>query len=119
MEIEQEVGLEPVSPTGQYLSNSVLSLCIISVIESQVPLDDSQAMPLLKDVFLPINPRFSSIMVKDKNGEKKWKKVEVKLKDHMKVPIFPTGMSEKFYSNCLDVYLSNLAMEQLPQNQPL
>ncbi|KDP24112.1 hypothetical protein JCGZ_25769 [Jatropha curcas] len=119
METEQEVILEPVSPTGQYLSNSVLSLCIISVVESQVPIDDSQAMSLLKDVFLPINPRFSSVMVMNKDGEKRWKKVEVQLKDHIKVPIFPTGMSTKFYSDCLDDYLSNLAMETLPQDQPL
>lgn len=64
MEIEQEVAMsEPVSPAGQYLSSSILSLSIIAVLESEVPIDDSQTMSLLKDVFLPINPRFSSVMV--------------------------------------------------------
>lgn len=63
MELEEDEELEPVSPTGQYLNSSVLSLSVLSILESEVPIDDSQAMSLLKDVFLPINPRFSSIMV--------------------------------------------------------
>jgi hypothetical protein len=32
-------------------------------LELEVPFDDSLAIPLLNDLFLPINPRFSSIMV--------------------------------------------------------
>jgi hypothetical protein len=57
-------GLEPVSPTGQYFNSSALSISIIAVLESEVPINDENAMSLLKDVFLPINPRFSSIMVR-------------------------------------------------------
>lgn len=62
---EEEEGevTAPVSPTGQYFNSSVLSICILAVLESEVPIDDSLTMTLLKDVFLPINPRFSSIMV--------------------------------------------------------
>ncbi|KAH7859372.1 hypothetical protein Vadar_000204 [Vaccinium darrowii] len=52
----------PVSPTGQYFNSSVLQLSILAVLESEIPMDDSLAMTLLRDVFLPINPRFSSIM---------------------------------------------------------
>lgn len=63
-EQEQDIILtEPVSPTGQYLKSSVLSLSIIAVLESEIPIDDSSTFSLLQDVFLPINPRFSSIMV--------------------------------------------------------
>jgi hypothetical protein len=54
---------EPVSPTGQYLNSSSLSVCILGVLESEIPIDDKQTMSLLQDVFLPINTRFSSIMV--------------------------------------------------------
>ena len=56
---------EPVSPTGQYFNNSILSISILGVLEVEVPIiiDDAQVLLLLKDVFLPINPRFSSIMV--------------------------------------------------------
>ncbi|KAL5797541.1 hypothetical protein ACOSQ2_002361 [Xanthoceras sorbifolium] len=110
---------EPVSPTGQYFNSSVLSICVLAILESEIPIDDSSTMSLLKDVFLPINPRFSSIMVRDKNGVKKWKKFDVNLKDHVNVPIFPSGLSLKSYDDYLNEYLSRTAMEQLPQSRPL
>ncbi|CAK7322762.1 unnamed protein product [Dovyalis caffra] len=116
--IIEEAISEPVSPTGQFLSSSVLSLCVIGVLESEVPIDDSQTMPLLKTVFLPINPRFSSIMVTNEDGEKRWKRVEVRLEDHINVPIFASGMSPEFYDECLDDYLSKIAMENFPESRP-
>ncbi|KAL2483250.1 O-acyltransferase (WSD1-like) family protein [Forsythia ovata] len=119
MEFEQEEALEPVSPSAQYLKSSVLSLIILAVLESEVPIDDSMTIPLLKDVFLPINHRFSSIMVSGKRGTKKWKRVEVNLKDHVKVPVIPSGMSTDYYDECFNEYLSKLAMEQFPENRPL
>lgn len=61
MELKEEEESEPVSPTAQYLSSSTLSLCILAILE-QV-LDDSLLMQLVKDVFLSISPRFSSVMV--------------------------------------------------------
>ncbi|KAK8303732.1 hypothetical protein V6Z11_D04G170500 [Gossypium hirsutum] len=85
---------EPVSPTAQYFNSSVLSVCVLAVLDTEIPIDDSPVLGLLKDVFLPISPRFSSLMVEDENGVKHWKKVEVKLEDH-------------------------IAMEQLPHNRPL
>ena len=64
MEGEEEV-LEPMSPSAQYLRSSALSLTIFGVLETEdhINIDDSMAMSLLKDLFLPINHRFSSIMV--------------------------------------------------------
>lgn len=59
----EELYTEPVSPTGQYFTSSVISVSVIAVLESEIPIDDSQTIPLLKDLFLPINPRFSSLMV--------------------------------------------------------
>uniref|UniRef100_A0A6N2K7T4 O-acyltransferase WSD1 C-terminal domain-containing protein n=1 Tax=Salix viminalis TaxID=40686 RepID=A0A6N2K7T4_SALVM len=116
---DQEIS-EPVSPTGQFMSNSVLSLSIIAVMELEEPFDDSLSIiPFLKDVFLPINPRFSSIMVGDKDGVKRWKKVEVRLSDHVNFPVFTAGMSAQFYDGCFDEYLSKMATEQFPQSQPL
>ncbi|KAJ6366623.1 hypothetical protein OIU77_003079 [Salix suchowensis] len=116
--LDQETS-EPVSPSSQFLNNSVLSLSIIAVLELEELFDDSQAIPLLNDLFLPINPRFSSITVTDKDGEKRWKRVEVRLKDHVHVPVFASGMSTQFYDECLDHYLSKTAMEEFPQSQPL
>ncbi|XP_065873046.1 wax ester synthase/diacylglycerol acyltransferase 4-like [Euphorbia lathyris] len=122
MEIgEESVVLEPVSPVGQYLGSSFLSLSIIAVLESEIPIaiDDSQVFSLVRDVFLPINPRFSSIMVVNKKGEKQWKKVEVKPKDHIKSPIFSTGNSTKFYDDSFNEYISTIIMEKFPENRPL
>ncbi|EEF44414.1 hypothetical protein RCOM_1173910 [Ricinus communis] len=117
-EEEEVVVSEPASPTGQYLSSSMSSLSIIAVLESEVPVDDYQVMSWLKDGF-HIHPRLSSIMVMNNRGEKNWKKVEVKLEDHVEVPIFPTGMSLKSNDDHLDDYLSKVAMEELPKHQPL
>ncbi|KAK6252919.1 hypothetical protein QUC31_014639 [Theobroma cacao] len=110
---------EPVSPTGQYFNSSALSIGVLGVLDSEIPIDDSPTMKLLEDVFLPINPRFSSVMVQDENGAKQWKKVEVKLVDHVNVPVFPPGLSPESYDNYLSDYLSKIATEQLPQNRPL
>ncbi|KAK7364815.1 hypothetical protein VNO80_13558 [Phaseolus coccineus] len=113
--------VEPVSPTGQYLTSSSLSIYILAVMETEIPIDDSQTVPLLQNLFLPINSRFSSIMIKDKNGDKKWKKVEVKLGDHIKVPTFQSGnkSSNFLYDEYLDEYMSKIAVEHLPQHRPL
>ncbi|KAL5793759.1 hypothetical protein ACOSP7_002353 [Xanthoceras sorbifolium] len=118
---EEEGEREPVSPTGQFLNSEALSLCVLGVLELGVPisLDDSQVESLVKDVFLPTNPRFCSIMVEDENGEKQWKRVEVKIKDHIKIPIFPSGLSPKTYDKYLEDYISDIVMEKLPVTQPL
>lgn len=65
MDLNHDEESQPVSPTGQYFNSSVLSVCVLGVLEFEVPIqeDDSLTLKLLKDVFLPINPRFSSIMV--------------------------------------------------------
>ncbi|KAI8028193.1 O-acyltransferase WSD1 [Camellia lanceoleosa] len=125
MEFEKEEALSspssmPVSPCAQYFNSSALSISILCVLEFEVPIsiDDSQTLPLLKDVFLPINPRFSSIMVVDKKGARKWKRVEVNLKDHVKVPVFPRGLSPALYQDHFNDYFSKIAMDQLPQNRP-
>ncbi|KAK7394514.1 hypothetical protein VNO78_15043 [Psophocarpus tetragonolobus] len=119
MEHLKEEQEEPVSPMGQYFNSSVLCIYIIGVLEFEVPIDDLQTFALIKNVFLPINPRFSSIMVQDKDGEKRWKQVEVNLKDHVHFPIFPEGKTVESYDKCFHDYLSSIAMERLSQGKPL
>ncbi|KAH7533318.1 hypothetical protein FEM48_Zijuj04G0118100 [Ziziphus jujuba var. spinosa] len=118
---EERILLEPVSPTGEFLNNSVLSVSILAVLEIEIPItiDISQAMSLVCGVLLPINPRFSSIMVEDSNGNKQWQNVEVKLEDHLNFPNFPLGLSPESYDKYLDEYLSKIAIEKFPQNKPL
>ncbi|CAA2998110.1 O-acyltransferase WSD1-like [Olea europaea subsp. europaea] len=119
MELEQEEELEPVSPSAQYLKSSALSLTILGVMELEAPIDVSIGMSLLRDLFIPINHRFSSIMVSEEGGAKKWKRVEVNLKDHVAIPVLPSGLSTDYYDECFSEYLSKLASEQLPENRPL
>ncbi|TKY65200.1 O-acyltransferase WSD1 [Spatholobus suberectus] len=119
MEHLNEEQVEPVSPMGQYFNSSVLCIYIIGVLEFEVPIDDLQTFALVKDVLLPINPRFSSVMVQDKDGEKLWKQVDVNLKDHVHFPIFPEGKTVESYDKDFHDYLSSIAMEQLPQSRPL
>ncbi|XP_028055413.1 uncharacterized protein LOC114259580 [Camellia sinensis] len=57
--------------------------------------------------------------VEDKNGARKWKRVEVNLKDHVKVPVFPKGLSPALYQDHFNDYFSKIATDQLPQNRPL
>ncbi|CAB4273392.1 unnamed protein product [Prunus armeniaca] len=117
--MEYEVhGNEPVSPTGQCLNSSVLSMSILGVLEFEIPINESKILSFLQDVFLNISPRFSSIMV-DINGEKQWKRVEVKLRDHVHVPIFPSGMSPKSYDDHFQDYISNIILAQYPKDKPL
>ncbi|GKC64775.1 O-acyltransferase WSD1-like protein [Tanacetum coccineum] len=110
---------EPVSPTAQYFNSSALSVSIIGILEFENPFDDSSSLTLINNVFLPINPRFSSIMVEDGEGEKHWKRVEVKAQDHLKLAHFPEGLSVESYDHYFNDYLSKIAMDPLPQTRPL
>ncbi|KAF8028000.1 hypothetical protein BT93_E0803 [Corymbia citriodora subsp. variegata] len=120
--IKEDEGLEPVSPSGQYFNSKVMSVSILGILESETPIDDSQAMSLIKDVFLPINPRFCSIMVMGKKGGKKWKKVEVNVGNHVFIPNFstPKGSSSPSENDSfLKSYISQIAMQPFPQGRPL
>ncbi|MED6172970.1 hypothetical protein PIB30_054923 [Stylosanthes scabra] len=110
---------EPVSPPGQYFNSSVICSYVFGFLELAVPIDDSQALTLIKDVFLPINPRFSSIMVTGKDGKKMWKRVEVKPEEHVKIPTFPEDPSTELYDQYLSDYVSIILTEKTPQTKPL
>ncbi|KAH0976383.1 hypothetical protein GBA52_026102 [Prunus armeniaca] len=101
MELEEEV-LEPVSPTGHYFTSSVLSVSNLAVLETEIPFDESQTMSLVEN-----------------NGKKRWKKVEVKLEDHVNIPIFPPSLCPDAYDKYLDDYMSKLAVERLSPEKPL
>ncbi|KAL9243807.1 hypothetical protein vseg_017649 [Gypsophila vaccaria] len=118
---EEGAEVEPVSPTGQYFNSKKLSIAILTVLESEIPIhiDVSGTMKMLEDVFLPINSRFSSIMVQDKKGVKQWKRVQVNLREHIHVPSFPNGLSIETYDEIFDKYLTKLSMEPMPQDRPL
>ncbi|XP_020985014.2 wax ester synthase/diacylglycerol acyltransferase 2-like [Arachis duranensis] len=110
----------PVSPMAHYLNSSALNVFVLCVLEIEIPIDDSKAMQLLEGSLLPLNPRFSSIMIEGKKGKKQWKPVEVNLKEHIKVPIFPRSNNPaKLYDDDFDEYLTKIAGQELPQDKPL
>ncbi|WJX44861.1 hypothetical protein P8452_31792 [Trifolium repens] len=112
---------EPVSPHGQYFNSSVICSYVFGFLELAIPFDESLLIPLLKDVFLPINPRFSSIMVRDKHGKRRWQKVEVNLEEHVKIPKFPKtrDSSCELYDNYLNDYVTSIQTLRTPQDKPL
>ncbi|KAG4980217.1 hypothetical protein JHK82_033453 [Glycine max] len=110
---------EPVSPHGHYFNSSVICSYVFGFLEMAVPIDDSQTIPLLEDVFLPINPRFSSIMVRDQAGKMRWKRVQVNPEEHVKVPRFPECNSAELYEQYFDDYVTRILNERTPQNKPL
>ncbi|KAG0447697.1 hypothetical protein HPP92_028221 [Vanilla planifolia] len=116
-EEDAAAGDEPVSPTGQYFNSSSLNISIVAVFESDYQLDVSLAMAAVEKQFLPVSPRFSSVMIKDEKGVQRWKKVEVNLEDHIKTPVFISGLD--FYDKHIEDYLTKLAMERLPPCRPL
>ncbi|XWS68656.1 hypothetical protein CRYUN_Cryun04dG0109700 [Craigia yunnanensis] len=59
---------EPVSPTGQcfqQLTSSVLSICVLGVLDSEIPIDDSPTMALLKISTLEFRQKWRPIASSD------------------------------------------------------
>ncbi|XP_058754661.1 wax ester synthase/diacylglycerol acyltransferase 4-like isoform X2 [Vicia villosa] len=119
MEYFEEEFNEAVSPNGQCFDNTCLSLYILAFLEFQVPIHDLPILSLLQDAFLSI-PHFTSIMVDDERGVKRWKPVEVKLEEHIIEPKFiDDGMSNDSYDNHFADYISKILMENFSPTKPL
>lgn len=59
------------------------------------------------------------MQIGEKNEVKRWKPVQVQVEHHVKTPKFPHGKSPEFYDKCLEEYISDLAIDPLPQTRPL
>ncbi|XP_056683149.1 wax ester synthase/diacylglycerol acyltransferase 6-like isoform X1 [Spinacia oleracea] len=119
LELHEVEEVEPVSPTSEYFLSEVVTLYVLAFLELANPIDFTSILAFLKDVFLNIHPRFSSVVVEDKRGRKSWKKVRVNVEDHIKIPNFPKELSPENYSQHFDDYVSKIATSQLPQHKPL
>ncbi|PIA56362.1 hypothetical protein AQUCO_00700589v1 [Aquilegia coerulea] len=116
---QDEETLIPMSPTSQCLNSSIMSLAILFVVELKTVLDEFEMVDFIRNFLLATNARFSSIVDVDENGVPCWKKVNVKVEDHIIVPIFPKDLSTMDYDENLREYISKIAGEKLPYNQPL
>ncbi|XP_004492761.1 wax ester synthase/diacylglycerol acyltransferase 4-like [Cicer arietinum] len=116
--LEEEL-TEPVSPMGQCLNNTSLCSYILAFLEFEVPIHDLPIVSLVEDAFLSI-PHFTSIMVNDERGVKRWKQVEVKLEEHIIEPkLIDDGISVDLYDKHFADYISRMALEKLPPTKPL
>ncbi|OVA15775.1 O-acyltransferase [Macleaya cordata] len=117
---EEEEDLEmcpPVSPMSQSLNSSIVSLSIIIVLEFETTITESETLELIRNILLPLNKRFSSIMVTDKKGIKRWKKIDYfRVEDHLIVPTFPLGLDRE---ENLREYLSKIGSERLSEEKPM
>ncbi|XP_043710119.1 wax ester synthase/diacylglycerol acyltransferase 4-like [Telopea speciosissima] len=106
--------LPPLSPLSQAINSPILSLTITIVFEFEKSFNKSQTIELLRDVLVPTNPRLSCIIFQDTKGVQRWKKVDLKIEDHIIVPTFPSGLSSQDSHKHFYEYLSEISIERLP-----
>ncbi|KAI3887008.1 hypothetical protein MKX03_028922 [Papaver bracteatum] len=58
-------------------------------------------------------------MEQDKEGVLRWKKVDVRMEDHLIVPRFPIGLTRESYDEHLREYLSKIGCEKFSDSKPL
>ncbi|KAK9163004.1 hypothetical protein Syun_003906 [Stephania yunnanensis] len=111
--------LEPMEPYSQCINTSVLSLTIVAIACSEVPFDEKKITDIVRDDLLRVNPCFSSIVVRDKMGRQWWKRVEVRMEDHIVIPSFQPGLTPEEYTNHFDEYLAKINHDELSMDKPL
>ncbi|KAI3951657.1 hypothetical protein MKW92_023217, partial [Papaver armeniacum] len=57
--------LPPLSPLGSYINTEKLQFYIVGVLELENSFSESQTLDFLRDDFIPINTRFSSMILTD------------------------------------------------------
>ncbi|XP_026429614.1 O-acyltransferase WSD1-like [Papaver somniferum] len=58
-------------------------------------------------------------MERNKKGVLRWKKVDVRMEDHLIVPTFPIGLSREGYDEHLREYLTKIGCEKFSDGKPL
>ncbi|PIA41204.1 hypothetical protein AQUCO_02300184v1 [Aquilegia coerulea] len=116
---QDEETLIPMSPHSQCLNTSIISLNILFIVELQNVLDEIHIANFIRNMFIPSNARFSSVVDVNEKGVPCWKKVDVKVEDHIIVPTFEEGLSKMDNDENLREYLSKIAGERLSSNRPL
>ena len=58
----------------------------------------------------------ASLKITNEDGKRRWKRVEVKSEEHVKIPKFPES---ELYDHYFDDYVTRILIERTPQNKPL
>lgn len=61
----------------------------------------------------------ASLQARDEDGKMRWKRVEVKAEEHIKMPIFPESTSTGLYDQYFGDYVSRILTEKTPNSKPL
>ncbi|MCL7047693.1 hypothetical protein MKW94_006362, partial [Papaver nudicaule] len=109
----------PVSPLSQSFNSTTISLIIFAVFELETQITESEMLELLLNKLVPLNARFSSIMERDRKGVLRWKKVDVRMEDHLIVPTFPLGLTKESYDEYSKEYISKIGCEKFSDEKPL
>jgi len=72
-----------------------------------------------KLTFVLVVELIASPQIRDQEGKRRWKRVEVKPEEHVKIPKFPETNSPELYDHYLDDYVTRILTERTPQNKPL
>nr|XP_011470231.1 PREDICTED: O-acyltransferase WSD1-like isoform X1 [Fragaria vesca subsp. vesca] len=117
-EAEMEDPRPSLSPTGRLFHSPKFSCYIVVRMGCSTWINPQVFSAGLKE-HLPMHPRFSSIMVKDRNlcGKKRWIQVSVNMEDHVIVPNMDSDMedADKFVRD----YISHLTTSPLDLSKPL
>ncbi|MCL7025815.1 hypothetical protein MKW94_021390 [Papaver nudicaule] len=108
-----------VCPISQCLNSSTLTFTILGLIELETTITECETLDYLNKVLIPACPLFSSIIVTDKEGVKRWKKVDVQAENHLIIPTFPTGLEIESYDQLLREYVSKIGNERFSREKPL
>ncbi|KAH9289912.1 hypothetical protein KI387_034029, partial [Taxus chinensis] len=108
---------EPVSPIGRIFSTSLLSVSVQAIFELERPMDVCSIKKAIRDIILPRNPRFCSLMTEDEHGVLHWEKIDVNIDDHVFVPEFPPGQND--YDEFVNDYICNIHLTPLQKCRPL
>ncbi|OVA15774.1 hypothetical protein BVC80_1825g1 [Macleaya cordata] len=108
----------PVSPIlSESIGISIFSLSILIVVELETSITETETLELLRNDAVLSHTRFSSIMVTDKNGVKRWKKIDYfRVEDHLIVRTFPSGLERE---ENLREYLSKIGSESFSEEKPM
>ncbi|KAK6916429.1 O-acyltransferase WSD1, C-terminal [Dillenia turbinata] len=109
----------PLSPTAKLFLQHDMYLVTNCVVCLENPLDVEAAKFSLKNFALIKHPRFCCLLVRDKNGEKHWRKIQVDLERHLIIPEDIVGEGED-EEEIVNQYMADLAISSpLSTDKPL
>ncbi|KAI3951655.1 hypothetical protein MKW92_023215 [Papaver armeniacum] len=109
--------LPPLSPLGSYINTEKLQFYIVGVLELENSFSESQTLDFLRDDFIPINTRFSSMILTDEKGVQRWKKIDTIPENHLIIPTFsPSSEDQQLYDEQVHNYLAKINLKPFPEH---